>query len=355
MNFTRIASGWIETEDKPTYHGWPTICCLNDGRLLAVASGGREAHICPYGRVYCYESADGGLTWSQPRILTSGPLDDRDAGIVQAGDGSVLVNYFTSTAFIRIPEKRERWQKVLSSITLDTLVREHGFWMLRSTDGGRTWSEKYRVPVNNVHGPNLLNDGSLLWVGREMGSPMSESTMGRRIKVFRSTDHGLTWEVVSALPEYPGQKQTDWHEVHTVQAADGMIITQIRNEATRTCFLDVETWQTESVDGGITWGPYHQAAGGHPTHLCRLADGRIVMTYGWRCRPCGIRGRIGLDLPCQFWGDEFILSDEGENFDLGYPSTAQLPDGTLVTLWYQYRSSTGVASLRWLKWKPDPR
>ena len=352
MKFTKIASGWIETEDKPTYHGWPTVCCLNDGRLLAVASGGRRQHVCPFGRIHLYESSDGGLTWSKPRILSSGPLDDRDCGVMQAADGSILINYFTSTAFTRYPDKFAEWHDSMTAINLDTLAREHGFWMLRSTDGGRTWSRKYRVPVNNVHGPNLLNDGSLLWIGREMGHFVQDSCMGPRVKVYRSTDHGLTWDLISALPDAPGERQEDWHEVHTVQTADGLIITQIRNQTGMTCLSGIRTCQTESSDGGRTWGPYHVVSdGGHPSHLLRLADGRIVMTYGWRRAPAGIRGRVGLDLPGAFWSDEGILCDDGESFDLGYPSTVQLPDGTLLTLWYQFRKSAGIASLRWLKWK----
>ena len=155
MKFTKIASGWIETEDKPTYHGWPTVCCLNDGRLLAVASGGRRQHVCPFGRIHLYESSDGGLTWSKPRILSSGPLDDRDCGVMQAADGSILVNYFTSVAFTRYPDKLAEWHDSMTAISLDTLAREHGFWMLRSVDRGLSWS-RYMVPVNNVHGPSLL-------------------------------------------------------------------------------------------------------------------------------------------------------------------------------------------------------
>ena len=99
MKFTKIASGWIETEDKPTYHGWPTVCRLKSGRLLAAASGGRIGHVCPFGRSYCYASDDGGLTWSKPQILSSGPLDDRDCGLAEAADGSVLLNYITAIGY----------------------------------------------------------------------------------------------------------------------------------------------------------------------------------------------------------------------------------------------------------------
>ena len=208
MNFTKIASGWIETEDKPTYHGWPTLCRLKSGRLLAAASGGREMHVCPFGRAYCYASDDGGLTWRKPQILSQGPLDERDCGLVEAADGSVLLHYVTSIGFAQFPKRPAHWSRLLKEITLDTLEREHGIWLRRSTDGGRTWGEKYRAPVFNVHGPTRMNDGSLLWIGNAAGNPVSVSCLSRNVRAYRSTDHGLTWEFFSVLPECPGQTRS---------------------------------------------------------------------------------------------------------------------------------------------------
>ena len=219
-----------------------------------------------------------------------------------------------------------------------------------------------------------MNDGSLLWVGAEVGNTINASTLNSHIRAYRSTDNGLTWRFLSALPEYPGQRQADWYEVHTVQTVKGLVITQFRNHADPSG--KVTTWQTESANGGLTWGRYHPVCPGYPTHLLRLADGRVVMTYGWRHEPCGVRCRIGTELPDDYygaaaprirslmggaveplredyWGDELVLCDDGETTDLGYPSTAELPDGTLLTLWYQFRRAPGIASLRWLKWKLD--
>ena len=87
---------WIETEQPGSYHGWPTLIERSNGQLAAVCSGGRQGHICPFGRVYLYTSDDGGRSWSEPHALSNGPLDDRDAGIVELPDGTLLVNYFTS-------------------------------------------------------------------------------------------------------------------------------------------------------------------------------------------------------------------------------------------------------------------
>ena len=45
------------------YHGWPTVTRRRNGDLVLVVSGGREGHICPFGRVEMMISHDQGTTW----------------------------------------------------------------------------------------------------------------------------------------------------------------------------------------------------------------------------------------------------------------------------------------------------
>ena len=89
----------------PLYHGWPTLARRTDGELLLAFSGGREAHVCPFGRVELMRSRDEGRTWGWPQVLSDGPIDDRDAGIVETPRGSILVTTFTSLAYVPILEK----------------------------------------------------------------------------------------------------------------------------------------------------------------------------------------------------------------------------------------------------------
>lgn len=44
------------------YHGWPTVARGRSGELFVACSGGRENHVCPFGRVEWIRSSDGGLT-----------------------------------------------------------------------------------------------------------------------------------------------------------------------------------------------------------------------------------------------------------------------------------------------------
>ena len=288
------------------------------------------AHIC------ASFSLDEGETWSHPIVILEKDPDAENImspSLFNIADGRLGMTYL---------RKFELPDGALTCMPM----------FISSCDNGKTWSEKYAVPVNNVHGPTLLQDGSLLWVGREKsGNFVQTATFGDKVKAFASHDNGLTWQLLSQLPEMPGMDQRRFHEVHSIQTADGMIISQIRCDCNTGCIGETYTLQTESYDGGRTWGPYRRIFDGYPTHLLKLSDGRLLTTYGWRQRPFGIRCRFGLDLPQQFWEEEVVLTDDGESLDLGYPSTVQLDDGSFVTLWYQFRSAEHLALLRWLKWR----
>src|SRR5438874_2574340 len=87
------------------YHGWPTLARRRNGQLLLVCSGGREAHVCPFGRVELMTSDDEGKTWTWPRVLLDSAIDDRDAGVVETPKGSLLATTFTSLAYEPLLEK----------------------------------------------------------------------------------------------------------------------------------------------------------------------------------------------------------------------------------------------------------
>lgn len=342
MKIQKIFENTINT---PTYHGWPTLIRTKDNQLIAVCSGNRKRHVCPFGRVWMYSSSDEGKTWQGPKALSSGPLDDRDAGICQAADGSLLVNYFTSTAAIfRPPRLNKEWREIAEKINLLTLKKEHGFWMRRSTDGGKTWSTKYRTPVYSPHGPVRLKDGRLFFPGQKQGSLAGEITAIPEYGAAFSSDNGVTWEVISTIPLPAGQNVLKIHEIHGIEAPDGTLVVQYRNH---NCSGLGETWQSESADGGKTWSIPHFVCKGFPTHLQLFGKDKLIMTYSYRLKPFGIRARISGDSG-RSWSEEIILSDDGKSWDLGYPSTVEMADGSLFTLWYENRGKG--AKLRCIRW-----
>lgn len=222
----RIESIDVISRQPEYYFGWPTLALGAAGQLLAVWSGGRERHVCPFGRVEMMRSRDGGRTWSWPQILMDTPIDDRDAGVLVTPKGSILVTTFTSLAYEKSlentsdwpAERLERWQAFQRGTTEAERKSLLGTWMLRSTDGGLTWSAPYRVPVNSPHGPIALSDGRLFYAGKQLWS------VGKECAVCESTDDGLSWRWLAPLPVRAGDTVEAYHELHAVETADKRIL-----------------------------------------------------------------------------------------------------------------------------------
>jgi hypothetical protein len=345
----RVESIEVISHQPELYCGWPTLARRANGELIAVWSGGRERHVCPFGRVEMMRSRDGGRTWSWPQVLMDTPIDDRDAGVLVTSKGTILVTTFTSLAYEKSlentadwpVERLARWQALQRGSTEAERKSLLGTWMLRSTDGGLTWSAPYRVPVNSPHGPAELSDGRLVYVGKQLWS--GETECG----ICESTDDGLSWRWLAYIPVRAGDKMDAYHELHAVETADKRILVQIRNHNKTD---ERETLQCESSDGGKTWSqPRAIGVWGLPSHLARMGDGRLVMTYGYRRAPFGNQARVSEDHG-RTWSQPFTISDDGDGYDLGYPSTVEIAAGQFATLWYERLKSSPKAVLRLARW-----
>ncbi len=348
-----IESTKVISHQPNLYHGWPTLLRRHDGELVLVYSGGRDTHVCPLGRVEMTTSRDNGTTWSWPRVLIDSVTDDRDAGIVETAKGTLVVVFFTATGYLehmtnpeflekaKLKGDIERWKLADIRSNAEEKKQDVGNWMIRSTDGGLTWSHREAIPCNSPHGPIALADGRLLYLGK------AKWTDEEKVGAWESKDDGVTWSMLAEIPARPSESVKEYHELHAVETADGTIIAQIRNHNTEVR----QTLQSESKDGGKTWSvPHEIGVFGYPTHLLRLKNNTLVMTYSWRKKPYGIRGRISTDNGAS-WSGEFILSQDGATWDLGYPSTIQLDDGRLLTAWYESQADTNKAALRLATWK----
>ena len=96
-----------------------------------------------------------------------------------------------------------------------------------------------------------------------------------------SRDDGQSWQWLAEIPTRQGDSaENGYHELHAVEAADGTFIARIRNHNQPN---RGETLQTESKDGGYTWSePHLIGVWGLPSHLLKLHNGRLLMTYGHR-------------------------------------------------------------------------
>ena len=341
---------------QPGYFlGWPTLARTAD-KLMLVYSGGREDHVDPFGRVEWLVSMDEGRTWSEPRTLVDTPIDDRDTSLLVLRNGTIVVGYYASLAYqihLNAPDRRmarvfgaelpahlERWRRAETATTVSERERLRGPWMIRSRDGGLTWDAPTKVPCFTPHGPMQLADGTLFYAGAD----------GKKAGVWLSRDEGTTWTWQSDIPVRAG-------EMHAIQAADGTILVQVRDKVTTTNAAGVAlttntgTRQTESADGGRTWTPQHDiGVQGYPSHLLRRRDDSLVMTYGYRTKPYGVRARVSRDHG-RTWGAERVLTADGATDDLGYPTTVELADGALLTVWYEVPAGSRFAVLRQARWR----
>jgi len=329
------------------YHGWPTLARRKSGELLLVCSGGRESHVCPFGRVELIRSHDNGKTWTWPEIVLDGPLDDRDAGVLETRKGTLLVTSFTSEAYTQQPyfpkkssARYARWMAAHRRISDAQRKAALGSWMIRSTDGGISWSKRFDCQLNSPHGPIELDDGNLLYAGKDL-------YRSNRIGAAASTDDGRSWKWLGKIPTRPGDDFKQYHELHAVQCKSGTIVAHIRNHNPKNAG---ETLQSHSTDGGVTWSvPRSIGVWGLPSHLLRLSDGRVLMSYGHRRKPLGNQARVSSN-EGKTWSRPLLLSTDGVSGDLGYPSTVQLADGSLVSAWYERQKKSPAAVLRQAKW-----
>ena len=330
------------------YHGWPTLTKRKNGQLLLVCSGGRDSHVCPFGRVELMRSDDGGRTWTWPQTLIDTAIDDRDAGVLETSRGTLLVTTFTSIAFEKkqyAPKPTDKraaaWRAARNRVPAATRQKMLGEWMIRSTDGGQSWSAPFRCHVNSPHGPVQLSDGGLLYAGKELYHGQ------HRIGACHSSDDGASWKWLAAIPTRPGDDPNQYHELHAVEAAGGRLIVHIRNHNSPNAG---ETLQSESSDRGKTWSvPHSIGVWGLPSHLLRLEDDRLLMSYGHRRRPFGNQARLSHD-GGGTWSEPLVISGDGAGSDLGYPSTVHVDDH-FVTAWYERLQGSPRAVLRQARWK----
>lgn len=116
-----------------------------------------------------------------------------------------------------------------------------------------------------------------------------------------------------------------------------------------------------STDNGASWELRSKVAdtdrpdmahNGNPPALVRLRDGRIVVTYGYRSPPYGIRARISRDHG-RTWGREIPLREDGASWDLGYPRSVQRGDGRVVTIYYYTTAARPEQHIAATIWDPD--
>lgn len=331
------------------YFGWPSAAILGDGRVVVGCSGLRRRHVDPFGKtVLCVGTPKDGF--GEYIVGHDSPLDDRDAGVVALGGNSLLVTWFTlDTRIFRddlmkySPAEFEVMDAAMRAFPEDA-KKYVGSWTMRSDDGSATFTSPARCPVSSPHGPVVMRDGRLIYLGKLFPEGM-DRPFGI-VSCAESRD-GLHWDVLGEVPLPENVTNGQFHEPHVIELNDGALLCLIRYHYPNG---DLGIYKSVSRDGGRTWStPEDMDIHGSPPHLLRHSSGAIVLTYGWRHTPYGQCARISRDDGAT-WSDEIILRDDGSDGDLGYPCSVELPSGDILTVYYQKRPGESLCSILWTQW-----
>ena len=298
---------------------WPNMTRLSEGEL-GVAIYNQPVHGRWHGDVEAWVSVDGGRRWERRGVAAAGePPGNRmnvAAGASSSGDWIVVSS---------------GWSPVLAPGTEDpnfAFLKRHVLppRVCRSADSGRTWDHADSVVLPNKEnwyipfGDVVVGDKGL---GMSMYSCAPEGGPNSAW-FFRSNDDGKTWGEASLIAA------DDYNETDLLHLGQGkwLAVCRTLEEANLQLFY--------SADDGDTWsdrGPLSLARQ-HPGHLTKLADGRVLLSYGLRTEgQHGVAVRISPD-EGNSWGPPRTLVHLDEPTDCGYPSSSQLDDGTIVTAYY---------------------
>ena len=308
-------------------------------------------HRDPQSRISLVRSTDDGKTWdpgSRVVIDTSdGSVDLNMAVVGQVASGDLVVNNFrcfmnrseeqvASLATGRYMEPRPA-SRPFGAVVFDSL------YFFRSSDDGHTWGKAEPVGISSLahrshtgtSGVVAIPDGSYLLPlnGLAAGDVFEGSgPMPDRAFVVRSHDEGRTWGQPSTVAYDPEHRLT-FSEPSLLRLPNGKLICMMRNSRD-----DDEgyLWQAFSTDDGWVWqGIKRTPIWGFPSHLLRLRSGRILCTYGHRREPWGVRACLSDD-EGETWNvdNEIVIRDDGVHRDLGYPSSVQLRDDRVLSVYY---------------------
>jgi hypothetical protein len=285
------------------------------------------------------ESRDTGDTWNAVPAVPPTAIGDMPA-VFTARDGAKVrfgQNWRRWFPLKRLPEFKDRYDITYSGAGRGkeegTFAVTSGGHLERSEDGGRTWRR------TEIAGLDTYASSSSPWSNAQLpDGTVLRAFMVRRDAACRGkvcvaiTRDGLTAEVVPVMGD-PDNRLTFTEEtlLHATSGGALWLLTRVHGDGD---FL----WQAVSKDGGRTWTSRKteiDAGQSPPSGLVRLDDGRLVLVYGYRKEPFGLRAVVSEDEGLTWRTDQIlVLRRDGDGFDLGYPRAVKLPDGRVLAVYY---------------------
>lgn len=352
-----------EETSFPECHG-ATIVELDNGDLVASFFGGtkeRNPNCC----IWVCRKPKGVTEWSAPYLAADGVFSLNDpkgtiAGITAettpASAGPVAVTFVGDTVNAR---RKACWNPVLYQVPDGDLllfykiglsVADWTGWLVRSKDGGKTWSEREALPQGFLgpvkNKPEFVN-------GRIISPSSTEGKMGWRIHFEISDDMGKTWKMIGPLTADSAltTKEEEMRPIQAIQPSilkhkDGrlQVLCRTRNGKVAT------SW---SSDNGNTWTPVALTTlpnNNSGTDAVTLKDGRHALIYNdfstIMGTPKGPRTPLCIALSADGvnWNNVLTLEDSPIS-QYSYPAIIQGRDGKVHAIYTWRRQRIGYMEI----------
>lgn len=357
-----VDHGVVYRNPKPhlrAIHAWhPSLALLDDGGLLAGFDLGQAVEALDY-RTYISRSRDQGKTWDAPRPLFADPVPRRSTHSVRLGrvkDGSIVGfggRYYRDDAEEGVVNRAN-----LGYVPMDLIL-------LRSRDG-RNWEGPATIEPPLV-GPGFeichrvieLADGRWLaptatWKGWNGAAPN-----GMKAIALVSRDRGKTWpEWLTIIDQYD-RGVISWEQGLT-ELTDGRLLAVVW------CFDEKSGKSLPnrfalSRDGQVFSTPRENGLQGETAKLHTLADGRVLCLYRRLDKPGLWANLVRIDAdnwinlaelavwqgPASGMKGERTASDELSALKFGFPSMVELPDGSVMAVFWCVED--GIHVIRWAR------
>jgi len=333
-------------KDTCFYSSFPSVIKRPDGELIVAfrhapdrriygAKGNK--HVDPNSYLVKVHSTDAENWSKEPELIYAHAFGgSQDPCMLQLRDGTILCTSY-GWAFLTDEEKKTLKKPFAESGGAVFL----GGYLVRSFDGGNTW----QGPVYPPHISPEINyspfgkplpaynrgalcegkNGRIYWV---VAAHDGESSGKTSTWLIASDDKGLSWQFMSTVA---ADSIATFNETSIYETPKGDLVAFLR-----TAGLDDQACIARSTDGGKTFEPWQKMGfQGHPLNALRLPDNRVLLTYGYRHKPYGIRARI-LNAECTDFATapEIILRDDGGSSDLGYTWPVLLDDSRVLVVYY---------------------
>lgn len=335
-------------QDSMFYSAFPSVIRRQNGNYMVAFRRAPDRkifgekgsnHVDPNSYLVAVESEDGENWTPSPKLIYAHPFGgSQDPCLLQLKNGTILCASY-GWAFLR---DNETSQLPMSTNSGATFL---GGYVVRSTDDGQTWSDAIYPPsitaeprYNPIGQPlPAYNRGAMVegangyiyWVTAVGGNGGKTSN-----HLLVSKDEGLSWEYSALVAE---DSVASFNETSIYETPKGDLVAFMR-----TAGMNDEGCIARSTDGGKTFEWQSMGFKGHPYQALRLPDNQVLLVYGYRHVPYGIRARI-LDAECTNFStaEEFVIREDGGGFDLGYPWSVMMDDNKVLVAYY-YNIDAGI-------------